>query len=150
MHALLIQLKRESENGESSASSATSPTDSPAHEESSGEPPMKKFHHLSRLLEEKWREGVKKASKQPAWEQQLQNYLSLVHQVKQQDDPIEFWTREEVLRDYPQVAVIAIDLLIIPGSSAPIERTFSTAGDASSGKRNRLADKNLEPQTCKF
>lgn len=105
---------------------------------------MKKFHHLSRLLEEKWREGVKKASKQPVWEQQLQNYLTMVHQVKQQDDPIEFWTREEVLRDYPQVAVIAIDLLIIPGSSAPIERTFSTAGDASSGKRNRLADKNLE------
>ena len=109
---------------------------------------MKKFCHLSRLLEEKWKEGVKKAaskeSKQPMWEQQLENYVKTIHSVKQNDDPVEFWMKEEVLRNYPQLAVIAIDLLIIPGSSAPVERTFSTAGDASSGKRNRLTDRNLE------
>ena len=55
-----------------------------------------------------------------------------------------FWLDEEVARDYSQLSVIAIDLLIVPGSSAPVERTFSTAGDACSGKRNRLTDKNLE------
>ena len=109
---------------------------------------MKKFCHMSRLLEEKWKEGVKKAaskeSKQPMWEQQLENYVKTIHSVKQNDGPVEFWMKEEVLRNYPQLAVIVIDLLIIPGSSAPVERTFSTAGDASSGKRNRLTDRNLE------
>ena len=30
------------------------------------------------------------------------------------------------------------------GSLAPIERTFSTAGESSGGRRNRLSDKNLE------
>ena len=42
------------------------------------------------------------------------------------------------------MSIIAIDTLIIPGSSAPIETVFSTAGNATIGKRNRLADKNLE------
>ena len=100
--------------------------------------------HLSRLLEEKLKEGVKKASKTPQWEQQLENYIKVVHRFQQRDDPIAFWTTQEVLRDYPNLAVITIDLLIVPGSSAPVERTFSTAEHASSGKRNRLADKNLE------
>ena len=49
-----------------------------------------------------------------------------------------------MVRNYPLLSVIAVDLLIVPGSSAPVERTFSTAGDTASGKRNRLMDKNLE------
>ena len=65
----------------------------------------------------------------------------MIHPVKQQDDPITFWTNEDMVRNYPLLSVIAVDLLIVPGSSAP---AFSTAGDAASGKRNRLTDKNLE------
>ena len=38
----------------------------------------------------------------------------------------------------------AIDLLATPASSAPVERTFSAAGIATSGRRNRLAGANLE------
>lgn len=53
---------------------------------------------------------------------------------------------DEVLQEYSQLAVIAIDLLIVPGLSASVERTFSTDGDASSGKRNCLTDKNLEKE----
>ena len=89
-------------------------------------------------------EGVKKASKQPAWEEELERYVKMIHPVKQQDDAVTFWTNEDVVRNYPLLSVIAVDLLIVPGSSAPVERTFSTAGDAASGKRNRLTDKNLE------
>ena len=40
--------------------------------------------------------------------------------------------------------VIAIDTLIIPGLAALSKRVFSTAGNATFGKRNRLTDKNLE------
>lgn len=99
------------------------------------------------LLEEKWKEGVKKASKeskQPMWEQQLENYVNTIHSVKPNDDPVAFWMKKDVLRDHSQLVVNAIDLLIIPGPSVPVERTFSTAGNASSSKRNCLTDKNLE------
>ena len=97
-------------------------------------------------------EGVKKAlkeSKQPMWEQQLENYVKTIHSVKQNDNPVAFWTKEEVLRDYSQLAAIAMDLLIIPGSSVPVERTFSTASDVSSCKPKHLTDKNLEREVCK-
>ena len=56
-------------------------------------------------------------------------------------DPIAFWLEQT---NYPLLSAIAVDTLVIPGSSAPIERVFSTAGNATIGKRNRLADKNLE------
>ena len=32
----------------------------------------------------------------------------------------------------------------IPTYSAPVEHVFSTAGESTTGKRNRLADRNLE------
>ena len=50
----------------------------------------------------------------------------------------------ELENTYPLLSKHAVDTLVIPGSSAPIERTFSTAAEATSGKRNRLSDKNLE------
>ena len=110
------------------------------HEEE--ELPVKKFHHLSRLLKEKWREGAKKASKQPVWKQ---------NSTEPHDGSLSQMTRwsyrildKRSFERLPQVAVVAIDLLIIPGSSAPVERTFSTAEDSSSGKLHRLVDKNLE------
>ena len=85
-----MQLKEESANGESSASSSASVTGSPAQEE---EPPAKIFYQMSRLLDEKLKEGANKASKKPQWEQQLENYTKAVHRIFQQhDDPIAFWT----------------------------------------------------------
>ena len=56
-----IQFKEEYINGESSASSSAIITGSPAHEDSSGEPPANIFCHLSRILEKNLKEGVKKA-----------------------------------------------------------------------------------------
>ena len=41
-------------------------------------------------------------------------------------------------KTYPLLASLSIDLLVIPGSSAPIEHTFSTAGESSGWKCNRL------------
>ena len=33
---------------------------------------------------------------------------------------------------------------MIPATSAPVERVFSTAGESTAGKRNRLSDRYLE------
>jgi len=45
---------------------------------------------------------------------------------------------------YPLLSKIAVDILVVPVSSAPVERVFSTAGEASIRRRNRLTDANLE------
>ena len=45
---------------------------------------------------------------------------------------------------YPLLPSLALDVLCIPGSSAPVERVFSTAGEATSTKRNRLGGKSFE------
>ena len=53
-------------------------------------------------------------------------------------DPISFWIENEA--GYPLLSSLAIDILCIPASSAPVERTFSTAGESTSRRRNRLSD----------
>ena len=57
-------------------------------------------------------------------------------------EPVQFWREAE--GSYPNLALIAVDILVTPASTAPEERMFSTAGDSTRGKRNRLTDHNLE------
>ena len=73
---------------------------------------------------------------------EIVRYLESCPNVNEKVDPVEFWIENE--KTYPSLAPVACDLLIIPASSAPIERVFSTAGQITSGKRNRLNDRNLE------
>ena len=57
-------------------------------------------------------------------------------------DPLDFWIKSEA--QYPTLSKVACDVLVIPALSTPIEQTFSIAGNACIGTRNRLTDKNLE------
>ena len=138
----VLKLMKEA-NGDSSASSACSGSPS-SHQESEDAPPKKKsrFSHLSKVLEEKVKEGLKKASKQPPGGLQLEQYLENVHTFPDEKDPLEFWIENR--EAYPTLSSVAVDILSIPCSSAPVERVFSTAGNATTGKRNRLTDQNLE------
>lgn len=136
---LLRQLKEQSESSGSSSNATQSPRSPVPAEE---EPPTKRFCHLSRIIEQRLKEDVRKVSKRPPGEQEIEQYLSSGVSLQPSDDPISFWIQHE--KNYPVLSPFAIDVLSIPGSSAPIERTFSTAGESSSGKRNRLMDKNLE------
>ena len=78
----------------------------------------------------------------PIGNEEIVRYLESCPNVDEKVDPVEFWIENE--KTYPSLAPVACDLLIIPASSAPIERVFSTAGQITSGKRNRLNDRNLE------
>ena len=49
-------------------------------------------------------------------------YFSAVHSVSDRVDPIAFWVEQE--QTYPQLSPLAIDILMIPGSSAPVEHIF--------------------------
>ena len=60
-------------------------------------------------------------------------------------------------KHFKHVATL-LEILIVPASSAPVERIFSTGREATTGKRNRLTNWNLEREvflrqnktTCSF
>ena len=111
------------------------------------EPPRKRFKHLSRvstLLEEKESSDDARASAtKSAEELEIENYSNYKpNKDDLQSDPFSFWINQKTV--YPNLALVACDILATPASTAPVERMFSVAGQASKGIRNRLGDHNLE------
>ena len=106
------------------------------------EPPKKRFSFLSGLIEERIKQKISKHPGFPPEEEGIKRYFSTTTTLGEKAEPVFFWIENEQV--YPLLSALAFDTLIIPASSTPIERTFSTAGEATSGKRNRLSDKNLE------
>lgn len=105
------------------------------------EPPAKRFRLLSSIIEQKLQEK-ENDNKIPREEEELDWYFGATHIIDDKVDPVIFWVQQD--KNYPLLSTVAKDVLIIPGSSAPVERVFSTAGESTCGKRNRLSDKNLE------
>ena len=116
--------------------------------ETEAEPPEKKsktFHYLSSIIKEKWKQHQRGQESSPISSienEEIVRYLESSLHVDEEVDPVEFWIENEKI--YPSLCPLACDLLTIPASSAPVERVFSTAGIITSGKRNRLNDRNLE------
>ena len=74
----------------------------------------------------------------------IKHYISLYyHKVVRGkvDEPLVFWHKSI---HYPTLASIAVDILSCPPSSAVVERVFSKAGIAVSGRRMNLSGKQLE------
>ena len=141
---LLSQLKemRESNSSLSSSSTGSPSAASISVEENLAEPPpRKRFRLLSGLIEKRLQQNIGKHSNVPP-EEEVDRYFSATHTLAEKVDPVFFWVEHE--QTYPLLSTVAFDTLVIPASSTPVERTFSTAGEATSGKRNRLSDKNLE------
>ena len=128
----------------SSSSAAESVSDHNA-DDASAEPPSKKMRWAMELIEQRRKETVsRKSKKNPPGQQQLKKYVSKIATMKRVGDPIKYWVDRR--NKYPQLAGVAIDYLTIPASSTPAERAFSTAGESTSGRRNRLEGKNLETE----
>ena len=145
--ALASQLKEMRQQSPTQSPSSSS-TGSPAALVSVGEnlmeeePPKKRFSFLSGLIEERIKQKISKHPGFPPEEEGIKRYFSTTTTLGEKAEPVFFWIENEQV--YPLLSALAFDTLIIPASSTPIERTFSTAGEATSGKRNRLSDKNLE------
>ena len=111
---------------------------------------MKRFKHLDRvseLLQKKEDEekdvGPQQMTKE---EEEIERYSECRPTNDEMKlDPIVYWVN--VSHVYPHLSPVACDILSVPASSAPAERTFSTSGEASRGKRNKLAEYNLERET---
>lgn len=108
------------------------------------EPAFKRFRYLSSIVSEKLRQASSQPRSPPLipGQDDLEKYLNDEVRLSEDNEPLDYWRDNEL--KYPTLSALASDLLVIPASSAPVERTFSTAGQISSGKRNRLTDANLE------
>lgn len=88
------------------------------------------------------KEGLRQTSSLPPGKAEVERYFQSVESAAEKVDPLTYWIDQE--DQYPLLSAVAVDILAIPATSAPVERVFSTAGESTVGKRNRLSDKNLE------
>lgn len=73
-------------------------------------------------------------------------YLKMKN-IPREDNPLTWW--QEVGKElFPRIYRVAVKYLIIPGSSVPSERVFSSAGTTISAKRCRLAEDIAASQVC--
>ena len=116
--------RREAAREKNGASSSTE-NESTSHDiivQDCEEPPTKRFRHLNRILEEKWKEGLRKTSAIPVEKAEVERYFQAVESAVEKVDPIVFWISHE--EKYPLLSSVAVDILTVPASSAPIERVF--------------------------
>ena len=71
---------------------------------------------------------------------EVEAYFSSTETLDEEENPMLYW----IGKNYKSLSLLALDILVIPASSAPVERVFSTAGECTSTKRNRLLASNLE------
>ena len=87
---------------------------------------------------------IKKNTKQPRGKAEIEHYMSMLESVRDDVDVLQYWVDQQCR--FPLISKLALGMLVIPASSAPVERVFSTAGEACIGRRNRLTDSNLEKE----
>ena len=59
-------------------------------------------------------------------------------------DPMKFWLKYE--KEFPLLSSVAFDILVIPATSAPVERIFSQISYACAGLRNQLSAESLRAE----
>ena len=129
----ICKMMKEAAKEKNAGVSSTSECDSPSHEtatelsEEPKEPPTKRFRHLNRILEAKLKEGLQRTSRFSKEKAEVEQYFQTVESTSEKIDPIDFWISQE--QRYPSLSSLAVDILTIPGSSAPVERIFLLQGN---------------------
>jgi len=144
---LLVALKAEiSEITDTPLESANTEESVSVEANSDEQPPLKKFRHLSDIISQKLREAhqVEKSTAATTAEREVEKFCELRFGIppSSKTDALRFWLDLETV--LPNLFRLAADLMVVPASSAPIERTFSIAGYCCIGRRNRLNNLNLE------
>jgi hypothetical protein len=73
----------------------------------------------------------------------MSRYLEMPPPEKD-ETALQWWTSTRVEKELKELVVVALDILIIPATSASIERTFSASGNFITAKRS-----NISPNTIK-
>lgn len=72
---------------------------------------------------------------------ELHEYWNILITTDNAGDPFQFWLQHENM--FRNLFPLAVDILSIPATSAPIERAFSVAGATIGLRRSCLSDKAL-------
>ncbi len=78
-------------------------------------------------------------------EAQIVDYLHALEGGPFEEDPIEFWHRNSIR--FPKLWSLALEMLAIPATSAPVERLFSASGLSASGRRTNIGPQLVEAET---
>lgn len=68
--------------------------------------------------------------------------------VSEEVDARKWWSEETQRKTYPNLSIMALDMLSIPAMSASPERLFSAAGLTVTDRRNRLNSEAIEALEC--
>ena len=105
------------------------------------EPPKKCFHHLNCILEAKWKERLKRTAILPLGKAEIEKYFQTVDAAADKVDPIVYWLGQQ--NNY--TPELGCSRYCNPCHFCThVERVFSTAGESTTEKCNRLTNKNLE------
>lgn len=74
---------------------------SEAHRE--GSPPLKRFKHLDKVIEQRWREDLEKSAKLPPGRAKVERYFELTITLAEKVDPVTFWNESQ----YPLFSPVA-------------------------------------------
>lgn len=94
------------------------------------------------LVSQRRRSDPMSQNNETALEVELNVYIAKSKSFDHKSDPLKFWTdRKEKL---PLMFDVAVDILAVPATTAPVERVFSRASYILSKKRHNLSDDKLE------
>ena len=110
------------------------------------EPPtkcVKNLDRVSKLLEREELDDQESDEMQISKEEhQLNDYMKIkANSEDRRPDPFDYWIKRK--EQLPSLSTVACDILATPASTAPVEKKFSSGGEVTRGKQNRLTDKNL-------
>lgn len=115
--------------------SDSAPTPDSIGSEDTDEPKKKKQKNIFSFIDEQ------KENNSCSKNNEVEEYLK-EPSIEQKENPLKYWKSKS--SSYPNLAVIAKQVLSIPGSSAPVERLFSVAGKVFKPDRCRMKDSTFE------
>ena len=74
------------------------------------------------MIEQKWKEGLNKSASHPPGRTEIEQYFT-IESATDRVDPLDYWI--ELQLRYPLLTEVAVDVVVVPVSSAPIERFFN-------------------------
>ena len=84
--------------------------------------PKERFHHLEGVIESTWKELIKKNTKQHSGKAEIEHYMSMLESARDGVDVLQHSVDQQC--QFPLISKLALDVLVVPASSSPVESVF--------------------------
>ena len=103
------------------------------------EPPAKVPHVLAKYKRVRKMKKRQRSVDANSCRNQVRRYLELCEDTPITEKALHFWTLADTKQRFPTLSRLALQLLCVPASSAPIERAFSHGGIFMRPHRSRMS-----------